>query len=86
MSVSPAIARSRADFGPTADEAMEDGGDATADASNGKRVEGDSDEEGDVDDLDFDMEAPGRCRGGSSVLAPGSNRFPQMIPTCLTKN
>lgn len=74
MSVSPAIARSRADFRLTADEAMEDGGDATADASNGKRVEGDSDEEGDVDDLDFDMEAPGRCRGGVVVAVVSSRQ------------
>lgn len=51
---------------------MEDGGDVTADASNGKRPEGDSDEEGgDADDLDFDMEAPGRCHGGSGVSRTG---------------
>lgn len=72
MRVSPAIARSIADSRLTADEAMEDGGDVTADASNGKRPEGDSDEEGgDADDLDFDMEAPGRCHGGSGVSRTG---------------
>jgi hypothetical protein len=50
-----------ADHTVVADEAMEDGGDVTADASNGKRPEGESEEEADADDADFDMEAPGRC-------------------------
>ncbi|KAI5453460.1 putative DNA helicase ino80 [Naganishia albida] len=41
------------------DEAMEEGGDVVAEASNGKRSEGDSDEDGgDAEDVDFDMDAP----------------------------
>lgn len=61
MSAPPTRAGTRLIRHIVADEAMEEGGDVVAETSNGKRSEGDSDEDGgDAEDVDFDMDAPGR--------------------------